>query len=91
MRLKHIKNAEEIISKSKYLVKSPRENKGSWNKVFNNDTCFHFTRSVNLYNIEINGLTSVPEKRENMTKTDEGHDTIYFSKGIIGLRSTLNT
>ena len=37
-------------------------------KVFNNDTCFHFTRSVNLYNIEMNGLTSVPEKRENMTK-----------------------
>ena len=37
MRLKHIKNAEEIISKSKYLVKSPRENKGIWNKVFNND------------------------------------------------------
>lgn len=60
-------------------------------KVFNNDTCFHFTRSVNLYNIEMNGLTSVPEKRENMTKTYEGHDTIYFSKGIIGLRSTLNT
>lgn len=57
-------------------------------KVFNNDTCFHFTRSVNLYNIEMNGLTSVPEKRENMTKTDEGHDTIYFSKGIIGLLRT---
>lgn len=37
MRLKHIKNAEEIISKSKYLVKSPRENKGNWNKVFNNN------------------------------------------------------
>ena len=48
-------------------------------------------KSVNLYNIEMNGLTSVPEKRENMTKTYEGHDTIYFSKGIIGLRSTLNT
>ena len=59
-------------------------------KVFNK-TFFHFTRSVNLYNIEMNGLTSVPEKRENMTKTYEGHDTIYFSKGIIGLRSTLNT
>ena len=37
MRLKHIKNAEEIISKSKYLVKSPKENKGKWNKVFSND------------------------------------------------------
>ena len=37
MRLKHIKNADEIISKSKYLVKNPKENKGKWNKVFNND------------------------------------------------------
>ena len=37
MRLKHIKNADEIISKSKYLVTSPRENKGKWNKIFNND------------------------------------------------------
>ncbi len=37
MRLKHIKNADEIISKSKYLVKNPKENKGKWNKVFKND------------------------------------------------------
>lgn len=37
MRLKHIKNADEIISKSKYLVKNPKENKGKWNKLFDND------------------------------------------------------
>lgn len=37
MRLKHIKNAEKIISKSKYLEQNPRNNKGNWNKVFNND------------------------------------------------------
>ena len=37
MRLKHIKNEEEIISKSKYLEQNPRDNKGNWNKVFNND------------------------------------------------------
>ena len=37
MRLKHIKNAEEIVSKSKYLEQNPRDNKGNWNKVFNND------------------------------------------------------
>jgi tRNA (guanine-N7-)-methyltransferase len=37
LRLKHIKNAEEIISKSKYLEQNPRDNKGNWNKVFNND------------------------------------------------------
>lgn len=37
MRLKHIKNADEIISKSKYLIKNPKENKGKWNKLFNNE------------------------------------------------------
>lgn len=37
MRLKHIKNADKIISKSKYLVQNPSENSGKWNKIFNND------------------------------------------------------
>ena len=37
MRLKHIKNASEIISKSKYLINNPVEYKGKWNKLFNNN------------------------------------------------------
>ena len=37
MRLKHIKNASEIISKSKYLINNPIEYKGKWNKLFNNN------------------------------------------------------
>ncbi len=37
MRLKHIKNASEIISKSKYLIKNPIEYKGKWKKLFNNN------------------------------------------------------
>lgn len=28
-------------------------------------------KNINLYNIEVNGLTSVPEKRENMIKNYE--------------------
>jgi len=37
MRLKHIKNADIIIKKSPYLVINPKEYKGKWNKLFNND------------------------------------------------------
>lgn len=36
MRLKHIKNADKIIEKSKYLIKDKFKFKGKWNKVFNN-------------------------------------------------------
>ena len=37
MRLKHIKNADVIISKSDYIVKNPDNYKGKWNTLFNND------------------------------------------------------
>ncbi len=37
MRLKHIKNADIIINSSNYLVKNPKEYKGNWSKLFNNE------------------------------------------------------
>ena len=37
MRLKHIKNAEELIYNSDYLVKNPSLYKGKWNNLFNNE------------------------------------------------------
>ena len=37
MRLKHIKNANVIVSSSPYVINSPEDNKGLWNKVFEND------------------------------------------------------
>lgn len=36
MRLRNVKNAKEIINNSNYSVLSPEDNKGKWNKVFNN-------------------------------------------------------
>ena len=36
MRLRNVKNKEEILNNSSYLVKNPMDNKGKWNKVFNN-------------------------------------------------------
>ena len=37
MRLKNVKNASEIISKSSYVVLNPEDNKGKWDSVFKNN------------------------------------------------------
>lgn len=37
MRLKHIKNADVIISNSKYVVNNPLDYKGKWNELFGNN------------------------------------------------------
>lgn len=37
MRLKHVKGADEIIKKGTYYIDNPKELKGSWNKVFDNN------------------------------------------------------
>ena len=37
MRLKHIKNADVIISNSKYVVNTPLDFKGKWNELFGNN------------------------------------------------------
>ena len=37
MRLKNVKGANDIIIRGKYYVSDPKEYKGKWNKVFNND------------------------------------------------------
>lgn len=41
MRLKHIKGAKEIISKSPYLIENPKEYKGKWKELFNNDNAIY--------------------------------------------------
>ena len=37
MRLRNVKNKEEILNGSKYLIKNPEEYIGKWNLVFKND------------------------------------------------------
>lgn len=37
MRLRNVKNKEEILNASVYLVKNPEDNIGKWNEVFGND------------------------------------------------------
>lgn len=44
LRLKNVKNAKEIINKSRYIISNPHTYKGKWNEFFKND---------NKINIEI--------------------------------------
>ena len=37
MRLRNVKNKEEILNNSKFLVKNYFNNKGKWSKIFGND------------------------------------------------------
>ena len=37
MRLRNIKNKEEIISNSKYIVSDPKSVKGNWKNLFGKD------------------------------------------------------
>lgn len=37
MRLRNVKNKEEILNNSKYLIRNPEENIGQWKKLFNNN------------------------------------------------------
>ena len=37
MRLRNVKNKEEILSSCKYLIENPNEYKGKWKELFNND------------------------------------------------------
>ena len=41
MRLKNVKGADIVIENSEYVIKNPENNKGKWNKVFNNDNPIH--------------------------------------------------
>ncbi len=37
MRLRNVKNKEDILNSSKYLIKNAEDNKGKWNSVFGNN------------------------------------------------------
>ena len=37
MRLRNVKDKEEILDNCNYLIKNPEDYKGKWNSLFNND------------------------------------------------------
>ena len=62
MRLRNIKNAFEIISKSEYVIFNPEEYKGKWNKLFNNNNDIHIEIGMGKGNF----IIGMAEKNPNI-------------------------
>ncbi|MBR1417026.1 MAG: tRNA (guanosine(46)-N7)-methyltransferase TrmB [Bacilli bacterium] len=41
MRIRNLKNTDEIVNNSKYLIKNPKDYKGNYKKIFNNNNPIH--------------------------------------------------
>ena len=61
MRLRNIKNKEEILNNSKYIILNPKEYKGKWNNVFKNNTFLPSSFKYSANNLSP-GPTSTPVK-----------------------------
>lgn len=60
MRLKHIKNADVIVSNSKHTVNNPKECKGKWKELFGNDNDIEIEIGTGKGNFIIGKATANP-------------------------------
>ena len=60
MRIRNLKNTEEIIQNTKYLVNECKEYKGKWNKLFNNDNPIYLEIGMGKGNFIINMAKKYP-------------------------------
>lgn len=61
MRLRNVKNKEEILDSSKYLVKNPEENIGKWSKLFGNDNPIYIEIGMGKGKFIIENAIKYPE------------------------------
>ncbi|MDD3453582.1 MAG: tRNA (guanosine(46)-N7)-methyltransferase TrmB [Bacilli bacterium] len=60
MRLRNIKNADEIINKSKYIIIDPKKYKNKFNSLFNNDNPIYIEIGMGKGNFIINNAITYP-------------------------------
>ena len=61
MRLRNVKNAYEDLTKSIYFIKNPKENKGKWKKVFQNENPIHLEIGMGKGQFLINMAKTYPQ------------------------------
>ena len=61
MRLRNVKNKEEIMNNSQYLVKDYFANKGMWNKLFNNNNPIFIEIGMGKGQFIINSALNFPD------------------------------
>ena len=60
MRLKNVKGATDIVNKSCYIIKNPKEFQGKYQKIFNNSNPIHLEIGMGKGNFIINMAKSFP-------------------------------
>ena len=92
MRIRNVKNKEEILSSSKLFIDNPKDYKGRWHTLFNNDNEIHieigmgkgqFIRSMAKQNPNINYIGI--EKFDTILakaikRLDEDLDNLYITR-----------
>jgi len=61
MRLKNVKNAKEIIINGKYYIDNPKEYKGLWNKLFDNNNPIYIEIGMGKGDFIINNAIEFPD------------------------------
>lgn len=61
MRLKHIKNADQIIASSSFVIQNPKEYKGKWKELFGNENPIEIEIGTGKGNFIIGKATANPE------------------------------
>ncbi len=60
MRIRNLKNTQEIVENTTYLLNNPKEYKGTFNKLFNNDNPIHLEIGMGKGNFIINMAKKYP-------------------------------
>ena len=60
MRLKNVKNAKEILNTGKYYIENPKEHKGNWNNLFNNNNPIYIEIGMGKGDFIINNAINFP-------------------------------
>ena len=60
MRIRDLKNTDEIINNSNYLIKTPNDYKGKWNTLFSNNNPIHLEIGMGKGNFIINMALKYP-------------------------------
>ena len=61
MRLKHVRGADEEIQKGIYFIKEPKEHKGKWSKVFQNENPIYIEIGMGKGDFIIENAIKYPE------------------------------
>ena len=93
MRLRNVKNKEEIMDSSSYLIRNPKDYKGKWNSLFNNSNPIYIEIGMGKGKFIIDNAKTYPDINfigiekydsvvaKSLQKIPEGLDNLIIVRG----------